>query len=318
MLKLVVLGFFAVLLAGCGESSPSEGSLPEPALSAVAETTPALSYECGATGTDAAMGPPIWFGLDGDVATLSRSAAFHHASTGHLDAHYHPKARDTERYLGFRGWVADSKTVLTIDKGLEVANGAGLILVNTTAGSTHTITRYSCSYLGAAPDAGPACASSGFAGALATFDFAGLPGTELSVAPSSTAPGVVGGELSRSSALVDESGAGSINSKEWSTGTTADPTRHYTLTITPPTNCAMSLSTLTLTSSSSSTGPKAIDVATSVDGFATYSSLTFTGAQPLSGTSRAPVEIRVYGYQATSADGTYRLEDALTVSGSLE
>jgi hypothetical protein len=174
----------------------------------------------------------------------------------------------------------------------------------------------------AAPETGSStCVGHGFAGALVTFDLSSQTGSETSAAATSSATGVTGGALSRAAALTAESGSGSINSSGWGTTTSADATKYYTFTVTPASGCTVALTTLALDVKASSTGPASGNVATSADSFGVHST-TFAGtATPsvsLGVSSTSAIEIRVYGFGASSSSGTFRVENTLTLSGSIQ
>ena len=69
-------------------------------------------------------------------------------------------------------------------------------------------------------------------------------------------------------------------------------------------------------------GPATADVATSADSFAAHTTSfagTATPSVTLAGaTGSGPIEIRVYGYGASGSSGTFRIENTLTVSGSID
>lgn len=159
-----------------------------------------------------------------------------------------------------------------------------------------------------------------FAGTLATFDFTGQPGNQISTAPTSIATGLTVGSVSRSSAIVAAAGANSINASSWATSSTLDGTRYFTLTITPPAMCALDLTSLTLDDKASGTGPATGALATSVDAFAATTTFA-TGAVSTVSSSVAnattSVEVRIYGYAAIAAAGTFRIQNTLTISGKL-
>lgn len=166
------------------------------------------------------------------------------------------------------------------------------------------------------------CPGHGTSGALVTFDLASQSGSETSAAATTVATGLTSSALSRASALTATSGSGSINSSDWATTSTADPTRYYTFTVTPAAGCSVTLATLALDVRASATGPASGDVATSVDAFATHTT-AFSGTSTptvtlaaVSGTGA--IELRVYGYGATSTAGTFRIENTMTLSGSIE
>jgi hypothetical protein len=173
---------------------------------------------------------------------------------------------------------------------------------------------------GPAPDGSVTCPAHGFSGALVTFDLSAQAGNEASAPVSTTAASVTASALSRASGLTAVSGSGSINASGWPTGSAADASHYYTFTVTPAAGCTMSLSSLALSVRASSTGPNAGNVATSVDSFATHAgALPGTGSQTvqLSATGAGTIEVRIYGFGASSSAGTYRIESTLTLSGSL-
>lgn len=172
----------------------------------------------------------------------------------------------------------------------------------------------------AAKDTSPtesgACAS-GFSGVLVTFDLSSQPGNETSAAPTASAAGVTGSAMTRSAALTATTGAGSMNSSGWPM--TVDPTRYYKFTVSPPAGCSVTLTSLALDVHASSTGPSTGDVATSMDNFAAHRGAfasTGTANVSLTGVNGAgAIEIRVYGYGASSIGGTFRIQNTMTVSG---
>jgi hypothetical protein len=172
-----------------------------------------------------------------------------------------------------------------------------------------------------AADAPPSgsCANP-FTGVLATYSFTGAAGNQASTAASATATGMTAGPISRSAGLTAVSGATSINSSGWPLTTTLDPAKYYTLSITPPAGCTLSLTSAAIDAKASGTGPAAGSVATSADNFtAAVTISTAAPSTPALSVSNATgaVEIRIYGYSATAAAGTLRIQNTLTISGSL-
>jgi hypothetical protein len=164
------------------------------------------------------------------------------------------------------------------------------------------------------------CPMTGFMGVLAAYVTTGLPGDEASVPSSSVPAGVTAAPLSRSSALVASSAANSIDSKNWPTTATADDNSYYTISVTPPAGCTLTLTSLAIDVKASADGPTAGDVATSVDAFATHTGSlpgTATTTLPLTASSPGAIELRIYGYQATTSDGSFRVQSTLTLSGGL-
>jgi len=160
-----------------------------------------------------------------------------------------------------------------------------------------------------------------FSGVMVTYSFSGAAGNQASTAASSTATGVTSAPITRAATLTAVSGAGSINSSNWATTATLDPTKYYTFSITPPAGCALTLTSAAVDAKASGTGPASAAIAASVDNFmataAVSTSAASTPALTVSGATSA-VEIRIYGYAATATSGTLRLQNSLTVSGSLQ
>jgi len=160
-----------------------------------------------------------------------------------------------------------------------------------------------------------------YSGVLASWSLAGAPGSQGSTPAASSAPGVTATSLTRAATLTAVSGTGSMNSSNWPTAAQLDPTKYYTVSITPPSGCTMSVSSIALDMKASSTGPASAAVATSTDSFAQT-----TAASPNAVSSPAltvigatgAVEIRIFGYGATGATGTMRVQNTLQVSGSLQ
>jgi len=171
-----------------------------------------------------------------------------------------------------------------------------------------------------APESSGSCTSP-FTGVLATWDFTGAAGNQASTSSSMTATGVSAGDVARSASVTASSGSNSINSSNWTTGASPDPTKFYTFGLQPPNGCSMSLTSLAVDAKASGTGPAAASVATSDDSFTAMSTVApnSTSTPSLSvNASTAMVEIRIYGYSATGTSGTMRIENTLTVSGSLQ
>jgi hypothetical protein len=165
------------------------------------------------------------------------------------------------------------------------------------------------------------CAGHGKSGGLVTFDLTAQPGNEVS-APATSAVGVIGGGLSRAAALTAELGSGSINSTGWTTGATASASDYYTFTVTPGAGCTVTLTSIAIDAKASSTGPAKGNVATSADAFGTHTASfagTSTPTVTLTGVGgTGAIELRVYGFGAKDSTGTFRIENTLTLSGSID
>ncbi|HEY1694885.1 MAG TPA: hypothetical protein VGG39_22095 [Polyangiaceae bacterium] len=166
------------------------------------------------------------------------------------------------------------------------------------------------------------CPGHGTTGVLVTFDLSSQSGSEASAPATKVATSVTSGALTRASGLDAVSGSGSINASGWPTAGSADATKYYTFTVTPASGCTVTLGSLALDVSASATGPKNGDVATSADAFAGHTTSfagTATPTVTLSGVGgTGAVEVRVYGYGAGGSAGTFRIENTVTVSGTIE
>ncbi len=163
--------------------------------------------------------------------------------------------------------------------------------------------------------------TSPFTGALATWDFSGGAGTESTMPASASATGVTAGDVTRSSDLTATAGNGSINSSNWSNSSSLDTAKsYYTLTVSPPAGCALDVTKLTISTVKSGTGPADGAIGTSADSFGSTTAVsTDASSSPAVTVSddTSDLEIRIYGYHATSTSGTMRLESTLTVTGSI-
>lgn len=169
-------------------------------------------------------------------------------------------------------------------------------------------------------DAPPSSSGCSFSGALATWSFTGQPGSETSIAASASASGVTASDLTRAAGLTATAGSGSINASGWATSGQLAVAKYYTMSLTPPPGCSLDITSVAIDARSSSTGPAQAALATSADGFAQPITVSTTAASTptlsVSGAG-APVEIRIYGFAASGAAGTMRLQNTLTITGAL-
>ncbi|MEO6775882.1 MAG: hypothetical protein ABI467_23175 [Kofleriaceae bacterium] len=170
---------------------------------------------------------------------------------------------------------------------------------------------------GSGSGSGSACS---FTGALASWNLTGQTGTEPSVVAASTATGVTAGALTRSAALTAVSGADSINSSMWPAAAALDATKYYAFTLTAPTGCSITLTSVSIDALASGSGPASGAIATSSDGFvATTPISTAAPSTPaVTATASGQLELRVYGYSASGATGTLRIRTTLTVHGTIQ
>jgi hypothetical protein len=170
-----------------------------------------------------------------------------------------------------------------------------------------------------APAAG-GCTSA-VTGTLATWDFIAEPGNQASTPVKTVATGVVAGPVERAAVLTPVSGANAINSSNWPTTAQMDPTKHYKLTITPPSGCKLSITAVAIDAKASATGPTTAVVGTSADnygGMATISTSVASAPSIAVTNQTATVELHVCGYGASSTSGTLRLQGTLSITGSLQ
>ncbi len=127
------------------------------------------------------------------------------------------------------------------------------------------------------------------------------------------------GDVKRGGALTPSAGTGSISSSGWSVGA-LDTTKFYTITLTAPSGCALDATGLALDATSSGTGPTSAAVGTSADAFATTIPASTTAAGTVNLTATAAggmLEIRIYGSGATATTGTMRIQNTLSVTGTV-
>ena len=159
---------------------------------------------------------------------------------------------------------------------------------------------------------------------IATYSFAGEAGGQSSTSASFVDADLHASVLMRGPGIVGNPGSNSINSNNWTTGTTIDPLDYYTFTLTPIGGLEMDLAQLLFTEDRSATGPVSFELRSSLDAFA---STIASGATSLDGGSHSidlgasfqdllgPAEFRLYAFGATGATGTWRLSDSLQVTG---
>lgn len=173
---------------------------------------------------------------------------------------------------------------------------------------------------GGADAATTGCAQA-FTGTLATWDFAAEPGNQPSTAVKMAATGVTAGPVQRAPTLTTVAGTNSINSSNWTTATQLDSSKYYAFTVTPPSGCALSITSLAIDAKASPTGPAMAAVATSLNAFTQPVAISTAMASTPSLSTAAQssmIEVRVFGFGATATNGTLRLQGTLTVMGSLQ
>jgi hypothetical protein len=174
----------------------------------------------------------------------------------------------------------------------------------------------------------------------ALYDFTGAAGTQASTAATAQPTNGTASVLARGAGLGANAASNAINSNGWALTTTLDTALndYYELTIAPNSGFTLSLTGLAYTERRSGTGPQSFEIRASTNGFAT--ALTGTGYTiPLATTTdlaksfsfspipalqnvTSAITLRLYGYNATNTNGTYRLSSpaagqGLTISGSI-
>ena len=161
----------------------------------------------------------------------------------------------------------------------------------------------------------------GGGGELAVWDLTGQPGTQTSTPAASTLAGVTAQPLARSLGLMPSPASDSISSFNWPTGSQPDPQSYYTMSISAPSGCSLSVSSVMLDVLSSGTGPASADLTTSEDGFSQVVPVSTTAPSPVSISVTAAsgmLELRVHGYAAAATTGTMRIQNQLTIMGTVE
>jgi hypothetical protein len=152
---------------------------------------------------------------------------------------------------------------------------------------------------------------------LATWTLTGQTGSQTSTAGVAGSSGVTAGAISRGGSLTPASGTNSINSSGWSTGA-LDKTKYYTVTLTAPSGCSISTSSLAIDLTASGTGPASAAIGTNADSFASTATAPLAaGDVPLTADASGMLEIRVYGTGATATTGTMRIQNTFSVTGAV-
>ena len=163
--------------------------------------------------------------------------------------------------------------------------------------------------------------TTGGAGELAVWDLTGQPGTQTSTAAATTLAGVTAQPLTRSAALMPSPGTDCISASNWPTGGQPDPSSYFTFSLAAPSGCSLSLSSILIDVKSSSTGPTSAVLATSEDGFTQQVPVSTTAPGQISLALTATsgmIELRVLGFSASASTGTLRIENQLSVTGTVQ
>ena len=110
-----------------------------------------------------------------------------------------------------------------------------------------------------------------------------------------------------------------MNSSNWTTSPESDPTKYYTFSITPPSGCALSVTSMAIDVLASATGPATAALGTSTDAFATNVMVSTSAASsPLLSVTNAhgALELRLFGFSASAATGTMRIQNTMSITGA--
>lgn len=171
------------------------------------------------------------------------------------------------------------------------------------------------------------------AGLILKYDFTGQPGDQSSQAAAFVAGQAAASDLTRGSGLTASSGANSMNARGFTTAAAIDLNDYYSFTISPDAGQMLTLTTLRFAERRSGSGIRKLEVRTSRDGFTTAQGgvveipddtgfrdqlITLGGLTNLT----SGITLRIYGWQAESGAGTWRLANhsgtgGLTVDGWL-
>jgi hypothetical protein len=162
------------------------------------------------------------------------------------------------------------------------------------------------------------------------YDFTGEPGNQASTAASSASvpANLTAAPLTRGPEIGANAGAGSINSNSWNTST-LDLGAYYSFGVTPAAGFTANLTSLSYIERRSGTGPTSFVIRSSADGFAsnlfsysllasntndTPESFSLGGISSLQNLNTA-ITLRIYGFGASAAGGTYRLTSPTAGTG---
>jgi len=168
-------------------------------------------------------------------------------------------------------------------------------------------------------------------GQILTFDFNGLAGNEATANSNSNNANLSSSTISRGSGITATANGDRFNSMDWTTSTSIDANDYVQFIITPNSGFQFSVSSIVVQVQRSGTGPRAIALRNSLDGYAANlgsfgtivdntntQTFTFTFTQSNSTTA---VTYRLYMYNAEAVGGTGGPGDGtgndITVNGAV-
>jgi cysteine-rich repeat protein len=175
---------------------------------------------------------------------------------------------------------------------------------------------------------GDGCSSTCTIELVTQFPFTGAAGTETTFAAATADPALATTPvMSRGAGVTPSAALDAFSASGWTTGAAIDPDDFYSFTVTPAAGATMNLVGLQLDERRSATGIRSGSVRSSLDGFASdlvvfavpddilFRTQTVTLPASFHSLTTA-VEFRVFGFQAESAGGTWRI-DNVTLLGTL-
>ncbi len=154
---------------------------------------------------------------------------------------------------------------------------------------------------------------------LITFDFAGLVGNELTDNSDAEAAGIAQSTISRGSGVTATNNADRFNSDDWTANPSIDLNDYLEFDISPQVGSTVSVTEIEIQHQRSGNGPRDFVVRISTDGFlsfteiggftspgtgVTVSTVNTVGVAELQAFT-TPVDVRIYGFDATSGAGTW-------------
>ena len=159
---------------------------------------------------------------------------------------------------------------------------------------------------------------------LGKYRFVGATGDQATTAATQVSSGVSFSPLSRTG-VNPNIGGGAFNSANWPQGSAPDQTKYVGFTITPAPGFSVLIDSAVFFFRRSNSGPANLELRTSLDNYATaqgiYAPPTGLISQKEISSPSLPLSsatsVRLLGYGATSAAGTFRLSDSVTFYGSV-
>lgn len=165
---------------------------------------------------------------------------------------------------------------------------------------------------------------------LVLYDFSTAAGSQSSVSPILLTEGLTASSFTRGPGLVTQAATGALNASGWSTGGVDPSFDYYVFTMAPETGRRMSVTTMSFSERRSSTGPRRMELRSSLSGFSesiagTLFDLPDNELVRLHSFSlptefldlSVPVEFRLYGSAAEQNGGTWRIGNHEAAGGFL-